>query len=106
MMYVTNRDNKERSGPHKRVEKILDNMGIAYMSEYPMPPYILDIFLTEWKLCIEVDGPLHSKKRDSIRDQWLLEARGVHTLRINAKIWQSSQSIQSKILSFIEEHVS
>lgn len=105
MIYVTNRDNSYRSGPHIRVEKILDSMGIAYMSEYPIPPYTIDIFLTEWKLAVEVDGPLHNKKKDAIRDQWLLEYHNVPTLRLNARVWHNTQSIKTKILSFIEEHV-
>lgn len=104
MIYVTNRDNFNRSGPHRRIEKILDNMGIAYMSEYPIPPYTIDIFLTEWKLAVEVDGPLHNKRKDATRDRWLLEYHNTPTLRINAKIWQSNQSIKTKLLSFIEQH--
>lgn len=103
MIYVTNRDNQQRSGPHRRVEQILDKMGVSYLSEYPFPPYVVDIYLPEWRLAIEVDGPLHSKTKDVVRDGYLAAWYRVPTLRISAKIWQNTKTIESKILTFIEE---
>lgn len=103
MRYVTNNDNAQRSGPHKRVEKILDKMGISYMSEHPLPPYTVDIWLPEFYAAIEVDGPLHSKAKDEVRDGYLELYYRVPTLRLTAKVWQKTKHIEDQIVSFIEE---
>lgn len=94
----------ERSGPHRRVEAILDEMDINYSSEERFVPYTLDIYLPEWHLAIEIDGPGHSVKRDGVRDKWFLEAHGIPTLRLDAKIWQGKNPIKERIIQFIEEH--
>ena len=104
MIYVTNRDNSQRSGPHRRVEKILDEMGVSYLSEYPFPPYIVDIYLPEWRLGVEIDGPLHNKAKDKVRDNYLDAWYQVPILRISAKVWQKSKSIEEQITAFIELH--
>lgn len=95
----------QRTRPHIRVEKALNKMGIEYQSEVGIfPPYLLDIFLPEYHLCIEVDGLGHRKKHDKVRDEWMLERYGVATLRIRARgAWQSQSSLETKILAFLEE---
>ena len=104
MMYVTNRDNQARSGPHRRVEKILDSMGISYLSEQSFPPYTVDIYLPEWRLAIEVDGPLHSKPKDKVRDNYLNAWHQVPVLRLDAKRWHKSKNIEEQIIACIELH--
>lgn len=104
MIYVTNRDNSQRSGPHRRVEQILDTMGISYISEHPFPPYTVDIYLPEWRLGIEIDGPLHSKAKDKVRDNYLDAWYQVPILRLDAKRWHKRTNIQSQIVAFIELH--
>lgn len=94
----------QRSGPHRRVEKILDGMDINYSSEEGFPPYTLDIYLPEWHLAIEVDGPAHSVKKDEVRDRWFLEFHGIPTLRLDATLWFRTATIEAKIIAFIEEH--
>src|ERR1019366_292475 len=51
-----------------------------FRRQAPVGPYILDFYAPRWKLCVEIDGPLHDVERDLTRDAWLL-ARGVTTLR-------------------------
>lgn len=104
MRYVTNRDNAQRSGPHRRVEKLLDKIGISYMSEHPFLPYTVDIYLPEFYAAVEIDGPLHSKTKDHVRDQFLDAYYHLPVLRLEANIWDSSKAIQDKIIAFIEEH--
>ncbi len=93
----------ERSGPHRRVEGILDDMGISYMSEEPFPPYKIDILLPEFWVAIEVDGPFHSKNKDRIRDQFILEYFYLPIMRINAKKWLQREWLKKEITEFIEE---
>lgn len=101
---VSDSDHSSRSGPHKRIEKILDGMDINYSSEERFAPYTLDLYLPEWHLAIEVDGPAHSAKKDEVRDQWFLEFHGIPTLRLDAKVWHTHLYIQAKIIAFIEQH--
>lgn len=99
-------DNSWRSGPHRRVEKALQKMGVSYVSENnEFSPYTLDLYLPDFHLCIEVDGPRHSSKKDIARDQWMLGRYGVPTLRIKTKgAWQSHTKLEKEILAFLEEY--
>src|SRR5688572_7405493 len=94
---------KQRSGPHRRIEAILDEMGLSYLSEEPFPPYVVDILLPEFWVAIEVDGPFHSKTKDKIRDAWILEYFNIPIMRINSKIWQQKDFIKKQIIEFLED---
>jgi very-short-patch-repair endonuclease len=93
----------ERTRPHRRVEQCLDDMGISYMSEYDFPPYRVDVYLPEWHLGVEIDGPYHNKKRDNVRDLWLFQWLGLKMLRIDAVKWKSKDKLKLILLKFIEE---
>lgn len=101
-LFYQSSDNQERSGPHRRVERILDSIGVAYMSEQPFPPYKVDILLPEVWAAIEVDGPFHSDKKDKARDEYLLVMFGVNILRLKMKRWMPSGKIKQHIIEFIE----
>lgn len=104
MAKVTNQDNKSRSRPHRRVEKILDELNLNYESERYFAPYTVDIYLPEWHLAIEVDGPFHSKEKDIVRDEWLKERYGIIVHRIDVKKpWITSGNTKENIIKFIEE---
>lgn len=102
MRYISKADN-QRSGPHRRVEDILTKMPISFMSEEQFPPYTVDIYLPEWHLGIEIDGPLHSKSKDAVRDEYLEKYYYLPILRIDAKLWIKEADIVKKITRFIEE---
>lgn len=100
-------DNSERSLPHRRVEKILDAMQLAYESEKIFEPYRVDIYLPEWHCAVEIDGPYHLKKADTKRDEFLREIYKLPVLRIKTqrKNYRSSTPsfIAALITAFIEE---
>lgn len=100
--YLKDHDNKQRSKPHQRVESILDEMMVNYLSEYPMPPYCLDIFLPEWRIGLEIDGPMHSKHKDKLRDEVIMNKYGVPILRISALKWFTKEKIKKEVTLFIE----
>lgn len=77
-------DETSRSGPHRRVERILDQMAITYESEREFRPYSVDIYLPEWHLGIEIDGPSHSATRDAKRDDFLMSKCHLPIMRIKA----------------------
>lgn len=99
-------DNSERSGPHRRVEKVLKKMGIGFISENDeFLPYKLDLYLPDYHAAIEVDGPSHSNKKDKARDTWMLERYFVPTMRIRARgPWQSQDRLEKLILEFLTEN--
>lgn len=97
---IISSDNTERSHPHRRVESWLNERYISYMSEEPFPPYRVDIYLPEWRLAIEVDGPYHSAKHDEKRDAFLQERYGLLVLRLSYQI--KKEAGMASIIEFIE----
>lgn len=61
---------------------------IKFRRQHPIGRYVLDFYVLELKLAIEIDGIGHGMgdrpDRDEERDQWL-RSQGIRTLRIAAK---------------------
>lgn len=61
---------------------------IKFRRQHPIGRYVLDFYVLELKLAIEVDGVVHDMgdrpERDEARDLWL-ESQGIRMLRIAAK---------------------
>lgn len=91
----------DRSGSHRRFERVLDKMGIAYDSEHNFPPYCVDIYLQEWHAYIEVDGPVHGlrRKRDEARDEYLRSRYCLLSLRLASDL--AVGLIRLQVLEFI-----
>ena len=53
--------------------------------EEPVLSYLIDVYLPEWDLGIELDGPHHSPKRDAIRDENIFKASGIKIIRFKNK---------------------
>ena len=76
-----------RSMDHRWMERRLSEVGISFVSESTdFPPFELDLYLPEWHLCIEIDGPYHGPKRDGRRDRFLMERYALPTLRIKTTV--------------------
>lgn len=103
-MRFPNSDVSFRSGPHKKAENILDQIGLNYESERSFPPYTVDIYLPEWHIGVEIDGPQHSAKKDRKRDDYLLENYGLYLLRLKVKDGIDRDRVESQVLSFIDKH--
>lgn len=101
-MSITSQDNASRTRPHRRVERILDRLGISYQSEHgEFRPYSLDVWLPEWWAALEVDGPTHSKVKDAKRDADLLTRYGVKVLHLPTNE-MGLEHLEITILSFIK----
>ena len=61
----------------------LRNKGIGFRvrRQYPVDKYVLDFYIHEARLCIEIDGPEHDKEHDEKRDG-ILGDMGIRTIRI------------------------
>ena len=73
---------KSLNGYHRTLCSWLSQLGIAYVEEYSVEPYSLDIFIPEINLGVEIDGPSHSPKKDALRDKKILEEYEVKIIRI------------------------
>ena len=61
--------------------------GLRFRRQHPMGPFILDFYCPEAKLCVEVDGYVHTLPQQAVRDErredWLA-GQGVRVVRIPA----------------------
>ena len=96
-------DNSERSGIHRKVETYFDKLNLNYVSEAQFPPYQVDIYLPEWHLAVEIDGPFHLRKSDQRRDDYLKETYGLLVLRIGYK-HMGRAKVERAVRQFIEQN--
>jgi very-short-patch-repair endonuclease len=75
----------ELSDLHRKLTRKLEKMGLRIMEEIRFPPYTVDIYLPDFHIAIEVDGPHHEIKRDLKRDDHLLEVYNLYIIRFNGK---------------------
>lgn len=76
-------------------------MRLAYQSEVNFRPYWVDIYLSEFHLAIEVDGPSHSRKKDELRDKnlWANYNLPVLRLELNCPVDQ----VKARVTRLIEQ---
>jgi len=81
-----------------KMMRILDKRKITYIFQFPACPYILDFYLPEKSICIEVDSTdkwgkdrkLKAKERDSF-----LLGKGISVFRINKKYLDNPIKVES-----------
>lgn len=92
---------------HLEVHEIVVYCGFDVDDEVEFPPYTVDIYVPELHVAVEYDGPMHDgygqKKKDRIRDQYLIEEYGLPVLRINHKDLGSVDTV-AHIYSWLEEN--
>jgi very-short-patch-repair endonuclease len=94
------------TGSQKLAMELLDKARIIYVYEKPIQHFksffLIDIYLPETKICIEIDGSSHDlpekQQSDLIRDNFL-KAQGYWVFRI--KNWEVRESFLPKIRSII-----
>lgn len=63
----------------------LESLGLSYRFQqgFYTPYYrIVDFYLPDHNLIIEVDGPCHNPEKDCRRDEWFTRVRGIPILRL------------------------
>lgn len=62
--------------------------GAKFRRQHPVGVYVLDFYCDEAKLCVEIDGLMHSEpeqaQKDRARDAWLAR-EGIRVVRIAAE---------------------
>jgi very-short-patch-repair endonuclease len=78
--------------------------GVKFWRQHAVGPFVLDCYRAEYKLAVEVDGPVHDSRqeRDAARtDQ--LAANGYFVLRIrNDEVFQDLDGVLARIAAAIE----
>lgn len=69
---------------HRELVRFLQSKGVLVSEEHQFGPYSVDIYLPEFGLALEVDGPTHSlsRKKDALRDAYLKRQYGLNVLRV------------------------
>ena len=73
---------------------------LKFRRQHGVGPYILDFYCPEIKLCIELDGEVHTntKEYDEIRTEYLKKIAGIQVLRFeNRVVFQNPESILMEI---------
>jgi very-short-patch-repair endonuclease len=94
---------KNPSGIEVATWSLLDALGIEYETQFPIGPYVADVFVRSRNLVIECDGEYwhqHSVARDARRDAYMI-ARGFKVLRLPEQAIRSgaSREILSRALA-------
>lgn len=71
--------------PHREVMDALEKMGIGLMEEVDFPPCRVDLWLPDYHVAVEIDGPMHNTRKDLKRDIALLNEYGLMTFRIASR---------------------
>ena len=86
---------------HLREDKL---GGLRFRRQHAIGPYILDFYCASAKLCIEIDGSIHSwpdaMAHDERRTAWL-EAQGIRVLRFAASDVMTDEGLHG-VLTLIE----
>jgi hypothetical protein len=69
---------------HTAVIKALERRGLGLMYEVDFPPYRVDIYLPDFHVAVEVDGPRHTDRVDRKRDHELGEEYRLRIFHISA----------------------
>jgi very-short-patch-repair endonuclease len=81
---------------------ILEKEHIDFEFQYPVRSgFVLDFAILKNKLCIEVDGPFHNKRRDRFRDM-VLKRSGWIVIRFTEKDLIERDKVINRIKELID----
>ena len=69
-----------------RLERVLNQIGFQTECEKSFPPFIVDCYIPELHVAVEVDGAVHQKGHDKKRDAYLLDNYSLKTYRFSNEI--------------------
>jgi len=94
--------------PHVKIIRMVRELKLSYKVEEPFGKYWIDVYLPEFHIGIEADGPYHFRKRDEKRDKFLFDEYALPVLRIGHKEMgniKSDREVKHRIIEFIEQWV-
>ena len=101
---MVGRNLRKKDTPHELlVLEWVRSTGLGANPQEDFPPYVVDVYIPDMKLAIEIDGPLHLRKKDKKRDQVLMDEYGVDVWRLPLKILKVSY--KEEFISLLMEKV-
>ena len=103
---MVGRNLRKKDTPHElMVLEWVRTTGLGANAQEDFPPYVVDIYIPDMKLGIEVDGPLHFSRKDKKRDQELQDKYGVDIWRLPLKILKMSykEEFTNQLMEKVEE---
>jgi len=84
-----------------KLEKLINQMGFETIPEYEVGRYSIDIYLPEFNLGVEYDGPMHglSRGKDKRRDKEIYDQSKIAIMRVR----KITTDFNDALLEFIEE---
>jgi hypothetical protein len=67
---------------HQNLTQLLTELGFSVEEEVSFPPYTVDCYVESLHVAFEFDGPHHSQRRDSKRDDQLLVWYALPVVRV------------------------
>lgn len=106
-MSINKQINKKDTKQQLLLAKWIRGLGVGCNLEEDFEPYVVDIYIPDLDLAVEVDGPFHFKKRDKVRDEVLNMKYGITVWRFKSQdINQSFKPFfEDQLMSFIKETI-
>ena len=86
---------------------LLGEIGFDVEWQVKVGKYTLDLYLREFHLAFEADGPQHlqawHKRHDEARDKWLEQTMGIPTCRVSQEELKKGKATR-KIIQFIDRY--
>ena len=84
--------------------------GMRWRRQFGVGPYILDFYCPKLHLCIELDGEPHNtlegSEYDFQREKWLLQTKGIHTIRFeNSDVFRRQDEVIEKVREVTKERL-
>jgi very-short-patch-repair endonuclease len=81
----------------------LDKRGLTYRFQqgFYTPYYrIVDFYLPDYDLIVEIDGPYHDREEDARRDRWFTSVRKIPILRLtNEQVFSGAFELSVSVLA-------
>lgn len=81
--------------------------GFGSILEQDFEPYVVDIYIPDLLLALEIDGPYHMSRRDKYRDAYIRSTYNIDIWRYPLKIVKVSfkDEFTSNLLKYAQEQV-
>tara|TARA_R110002020_G_scaffold347726_1_gene561403 strand:+ start:364 stop:684 length:321 start_codon:yes stop_codon:yes gene_type:complete len=81
--------------------------GFGSILEQDFEPYVVDIYIPDLLLGLEIDGPFHFKKRDATRDTYIKDNYKIEIWRFPLKEVKTSlkEEFINKLILYAQEQI-
>ena len=89
---------------HKKLIKVLNQLGLMIDTEVRVGNYSLDCYCYDLHLGFEADTRrTHMRGRDKKRDAWIMDNFNIPILRVDIMEYKDKETLNTKIIDFISK---